>query len=327
MKILLKISVLCLLIGTAVPVFAAPRQYTLSGKTNTAVTNPNHQFITYGNSIDATARIPQSSGVNGTCDAPANAPVFYQTGNFRRKTFGISTFGQTSTQDECVTVKIHGVFNGNRYSVSAHSTPPNANAPGEGLLGYTRNWVENYGDVQFFSFRKPASLGSYYLAIYGIDDDNADFTYNIEISRSLAAPSDFDGDGQTDSAVFRPSTGAWYILQSATNTLRVDFFGTNGDVPLDGDFDGDGKSDTAVFRPSNGTWYYRRSYNNSVFGAFFGLGTDKPVPGDYDKDGITDIGAYRDGQWLLSPSSGMHTQVTGYSFGTAGDIPVGSQRK
>lgn len=52
----------------------------------------------------------------------------------------------------------------------------------------------------------------------------------------VAAPGDYDGDGLWDVAVFRPSTGVFYILQSATNALRADQFGTNGDVPAAGAF-------------------------------------------------------------------------------------------
>jgi len=47
-------------------------------------------------------------------------------------------------------------------------------------------------------------------------------------------PGDYDGDGRTDVAIFRPSTGTWWILQSSTGytTYTSQLWGASGDVPL-----------------------------------------------------------------------------------------------
>jgi hypothetical protein len=47
----------------------------------------------------------------------------------------------------------------------------------------------------------------------------------------LLAPGDYDADGRMQIAVFRPSTGAWWIRDSGGNAYDV-YFGTVGDIPI-----------------------------------------------------------------------------------------------
>jgi hypothetical protein len=136
---------------------------------------------------------------------------------------------------------------------------------------------------------------------------------------------DFDGDGKTDIAVYRTSTGAWYVSPSGGGaSYGFGWGGDPSDKPVPGDYDGDGKTDIAVYRTSTGAWYVSPSGGGASYG--FGWGgdpSDKPVPGDYDGDGKTDIAVYRTstGAWYVSPSGGGSPFGVGWGD-DASDKPV-----
>ncbi len=134
--------------------------------------------------------------------------------------------------------------------------------------------------------------------------------------------SDFDGDGSDDIAVFRPSSGIWYVQNSEGVSAQT--VGGANDKIVSGDFDGDGKTDAAVYRRvnDNGVWSIRRSSDAGLTETQFGLATDVPVRGDFDGDGRSDLAVYRpsSGAWYILRSG--DAGLTALQFGAAEDLPI-----
>jgi hypothetical protein len=128
---------------------------------------------------------------------------------------------------------------------------------------------------------------------------------------------DYDGDGNANFAVFRPSTGVWYTSLNAAANYDAFAWGTAGDIPVPGRYDADNKADHAVFRPSTGQWWIFRSTGGSLV-RNWGVSTDLPVPADYDGDGITDLAIYRPSMFSFYISKSTGGSLV-QPFGVAGD--------
>lgn len=121
------------------------------------------------------------------------------------------------------------------------------------------------------------------------------------------ASGDYSGDGFSDIAIFRESSGLW-----AVRAVTRLYFGGKGDIPVSGDYDGDGTADVALFRGASGLWAVK-----NISRTYFGAISDLPVPADYDGNGTCDIGIFRvsSGLWAIKGISRCY-------FGASGDQPV-----
>ena len=131
--------------------------------------------------------------------------------------------------------------------------------------------------------------------------------FPLEGESGIIESGDYNGDGTSDIAIFRESSGLWAVR----GTTRV-YFGTSGDLPIPGDYDGDMTTDISVFRGSSGLWAIR-----DLSRTYFGGLIDQPIPGDYDGDGSCDIGIFREssGLWAIK-------EITRVYFGGSLDSPA-----
>lgn len=175
-----------------------------------------------------------------------------------------------------------------------------------GTIGPRRSRVVDFNGDNKTDFAVVSSAGATSQATWAIFDSaggtsGASWGLGVNNGGDIATPEDFDGDGKTDIAVWRPgapNTAAFYILQSQTNTVKIEIFGQTGDNPrVVDDYDGDGKADVAVYRDGTQSFFYYRGTLSNPGGNItfvpWGIAGDKPAPGDYDGDRKADFGVIR----------------------------------
>ncbi|MFH1039084.1 MAG: hypothetical protein V1789_10510 [PVC group bacterium] len=138
--------------------------------------------------------------------------------------------------------------------------------------------------------------------------------WNSDRDQPILDSGDYDGDGTSEIACFRESSGLWAI-RGAT---RV-FYGKTGDIPVSGDYNGDGTTDIGIYRQSNQLWSVR-NVTRFYLGESTGL---TPVPGDYNGDGTCDFGIFNGntGYWKLRIQL-LVPFTSEFYYGTKGDKAV-----
>ena len=215
--------------------------------------NPNSMFVGAPWGSPSDIPVPGDYDKDGKTDIAIWRPSDGTYYILRSTTNTLQAYGWGRNGD----IPVVGDFDGDHITDFVIVRPDKANE--SNLIWYVLGSNFNYGFA--------------YLVRWGIPGD-------------IPVPGDYDGNGKTDIAIYRPSTGLWAIIpseiQHSVSTSRFGFlWGTAGDIPQPADYDGDLKTDVAVFRPSENVWYLRNSATNTATITPFGTTGDIPASAPY----------------------------------------------
>ncbi len=178
-------------------------------------------------------------------------------------------------------------------------------------------------DADSFTVLSPYSNSSYRISFTDPAVIAKGFTYQ---AGDIPAPADYDGVGRAEFALYRPSTGQFFILNTplgsspsmwTLRTVTLNFSPTApqaGDVPVSQDYEGTGKASPAVYRPSNSTFYEIQTTNgvqqNIPFGTP-GMSVAAAGPLLYRLSALTGSFATTDGYPSTGSSFGRSAPVAG----------------
>jgi subtilisin-like proprotein convertase family protein len=211
-----------------------------------------------------------------------------------------------------VDIPVPADFNGDGMTDFATYRPVGFNTGSDGLWSIAYNYV---GGTRFVTI-----TGAGYKPAAG----------------DVPVPGNYDNVGHAELAIYRPSTGQWFISSTTTGSsatvTRLVTFGANtastSYVPVPGAYDataGNPSIEPAVFDTNSGKWFVDATTQRS----YQFLPGDIPAPGDYFGTGVTEPAVYRPGPgngtwWVVKPNATTPTLLVTGTFGTTNDIPINS---
>ncbi len=186
---------------------------------------------------------------------------------------------------------------------------------------------DKIADVAFFD-----EFAKHWYIIYGKDNEEVDidltksiFLNNKASGLFIPIPSDYDGDGKTDIALYEKGPGIYHIIRSSDSKQDSSMSGCYnfGEIALPSDLDGDSKCDIACINLFSGTWpalisstgyhFQGRQISTSII--------DIPAYSDIDGDKKADHVIYKSDKNQFN----IYLSSENFNLGKFIQIPIGSK--